>query len=260
MSKERLKGFVSGVIASTLVIALAGGALAAYQKTATLDYTGIKITMDGKTVTPTDANGNAVEPFAISGTTYLPVRGIANALGLGVSWDGATQTVTLTSGAAATTPSAPSGKYGRANPAPVGTAQSVSIDSYSGNYSVSALITEALRGDDAWKKIKAANMYNDAAPDGKEYILVKIRLSLDSVDGDRSVSFSRFDFTPYSATNAEYDSVSVVAPDPRFSGSLYQGGTLEGYAAYLVDKTDTAPKVVFGAKYDGTGGIWFALS
>ncbi|SBW04205.1 hypothetical protein KL86CLO1_11877 [uncultured Eubacteriales bacterium] len=51
-----------------------------------------------------------------------------------------------------------------------------------------------------------------------------------------------------------------MAPSPTFSGSLYQGGTLEGYGVYLVDKTDTAPKLVFGERYDGTGGIWFAMS
>ena len=43
-----------------------------------------------------DANGNYVEPFIIDGTTYLPVRGIASALGLNVGWDGATKTVLLT--------------------------------------------------------------------------------------------------------------------------------------------------------------------
>lgn len=69
---------------------------AAYQRQATLDYTGIKITLDGKAVTPTDAAGNVVEPFAIDGATYLPVRGIASALGLNVGWEQATQTVVLT--------------------------------------------------------------------------------------------------------------------------------------------------------------------
>ncbi|SBV93975.1 exported hypothetical protein [uncultured Eubacteriales bacterium] len=95
MKKERLKDFVSGIIVTALVLALASGTLAVYQKTATLDYAGINITLDGKSVIPTDANGNAVEPFAIDGTTYLPVRGIASALGLDVTWDDTTSTVVL---------------------------------------------------------------------------------------------------------------------------------------------------------------------
>lgn len=43
----------------------------------------LKITLDGKEITPTDANGAAVEPFAISGTTYLPVRAVAERFWLG---------------------------------------------------------------------------------------------------------------------------------------------------------------------------------
>lgn len=62
----------------------------------TLLYDNIKITLDGTEIIPVDANGTYVEPFIIDGTTYLPVRGISNALGLGVDWDGNTNTVILT--------------------------------------------------------------------------------------------------------------------------------------------------------------------
>lgn len=64
-------------------------------RTAELWYNNIKIMINGKEVIPTDANGNAVEPFTIDGTTYLPVRGVASALGMNVGWDGTTNTVTL---------------------------------------------------------------------------------------------------------------------------------------------------------------------
>lgn len=58
-------------------------------------YNNIKIVLNGKEITPTDANGKAVEPFTIDGTTYLPVRAISNALGLNVGWDAETNTVIL---------------------------------------------------------------------------------------------------------------------------------------------------------------------
>ena len=64
----------------------------------TLVYRGIKIILDGATITPKDANGNVVEPFIIDGTTYLPVRALSNALGFDVGWDNATSTVSITSG------------------------------------------------------------------------------------------------------------------------------------------------------------------
>lgn len=89
--------FFAGMLTSFLLLGLCGTAFAAYQKQATLDYPGIRITLDGEEITPKDGAGNTVEPFTIDGTTYLPVRAVANALGLGVDWDGATKTVILTS-------------------------------------------------------------------------------------------------------------------------------------------------------------------
>ena len=79
-----------------LAIVLTTTALASVGKrTAELYYNNIKVMINGKEVTPTDANGNALEPFIIEGTTYLPVRGVASALGMNVGWNSETNTVTL---------------------------------------------------------------------------------------------------------------------------------------------------------------------
>ena len=68
--KELKRGFAGGVAATVLCSSLVCGSLAAhYQKQATLDYTGIKINVNGQIITPKDASGNTVDPFAISGTT-----------------------------------------------------------------------------------------------------------------------------------------------------------------------------------------------
>lgn len=96
--KERTKGFLAGILVSVLILALIGTAFATVgTRTATLNYSDIKITLDGKALTPKDVNGNVVEPFIIDGTTYLPVRGISSSLGLGVAWNPNTHTVVLTS-------------------------------------------------------------------------------------------------------------------------------------------------------------------
>ena len=89
--------FIAGMLTMALLSGAVGTAYAAYQKQATLNYPGIQIVLDGEPVTPKDAAGNAVEPFTIDGTTYLPVRAIGEALGLEVGWDGSTNTVILTS-------------------------------------------------------------------------------------------------------------------------------------------------------------------
>ncbi|MCL1859872.1 MAG: copper amine oxidase N-terminal domain-containing protein [Oscillospiraceae bacterium] len=64
-------------------------------KTVSISYNDIKITLNGKQITPKDANGNAVDPFILNGSTYLPVRAVGEALGLEVDWDGKTNTVIL---------------------------------------------------------------------------------------------------------------------------------------------------------------------
>lgn len=60
-----------------------------------LSYNNIKIKLNDTLITPKDAAGKTVEPFIIEGTTYLPVRAVASALGLEVGWDGTTKTVLL---------------------------------------------------------------------------------------------------------------------------------------------------------------------
>lgn len=94
--KGNIKSFVSGCIVTTAVVGLVGSASATVgQKTVALDYNDIMISVNGQTIMPTDSNGNAVEPFAINGTTYLPVRAVGEALGLDVEWDGDRKMVAL---------------------------------------------------------------------------------------------------------------------------------------------------------------------
>lgn len=69
----------------------------AKQATETINviYDNIKILIDGVEYTAKDANGNVIEPFIYNGTTYLPVRGIANAFDKDVEWEPQASTVVL---------------------------------------------------------------------------------------------------------------------------------------------------------------------
>lgn len=96
--KSGFRGFVMGIVAAVLVYgAMISASATVGSKLVELDYNDIKVTLDGEAVNLVDANGTAVEPFAINGTTYLPVRAVSSALGLGVQWDGETNTVILSS-------------------------------------------------------------------------------------------------------------------------------------------------------------------
>ena len=96
-----MKKALSLILCLALIFSLGTAALAAdtdFVRSADITYRGISIVVNGKKIVPQDASGNAVEPFIMDGTTYLPVRAIAGALGLDVSWDGASSTVVLKSG------------------------------------------------------------------------------------------------------------------------------------------------------------------
>lgn len=65
-------------------------------KTVQATYRDMKITYNGATKIVTDVNGNVVEPFAINGTTYVPLRGVSQILGINANWDGPSNTIALT--------------------------------------------------------------------------------------------------------------------------------------------------------------------
>lgn len=248
--KERMKGFISGFISAALIGTLSVGALAAAQ---TINVNGgVRLQIDGSIFTPTDVNGNPVDVFEYNGTTYVPVRAVSQAFGKEVAWDANTRTVIIGSN-----PS--SGSYNRQNPAPINTAQTVTVNNILESYTATVSVTESFRGAEAWRRIQDANMFNAEAESGKEYILVKLKVTVDSASDDSAVSLSEYSFTAFSSDNVEYESPLIVPPSPAFDGDVYEGGTLEGYAVFLVDQSDHAPKLSFGTEYNGAGGIWFSL-
>ena len=92
--KNTLKGYVLGFLSAAILVS---GITYAASTTTLYDVkaNGIKIVVDGQKLNPVDANGNKVEPIIYNGTTYLPVRAVANALGKAVYWDGPNYTVYL---------------------------------------------------------------------------------------------------------------------------------------------------------------------
>ena len=92
--KKTLKGYLLGFLSAAVLVS---GITYAADTTTLYNViaNGIKIVLDGKQINPTDANGNKVEPIIYNGTTYLPVRAVANALGKAVYWDGPNYTVYL---------------------------------------------------------------------------------------------------------------------------------------------------------------------
>ncbi len=103
MFKKNAKKCIA-VIISAIMLCSSTAFAASTEKTAIATYNNIKIVVDGTRVIPRDVNGNIVDPFIIDGTTYLPVRALATALGKNVLWDSEANAVVI-SGQAEPTPS-----------------------------------------------------------------------------------------------------------------------------------------------------------
>jgi|FaiFalDrversion2_1042247.scaffolds.fasta_scaffold02656_1 hypothetical protein len=96
-------------------------------------------------------------------------------------------------------------------------------------------VLEVKRGEEAWKDIKAANMFNKAAPEGMEYLLVKLRVKSTYADNDEhSISGCDFGVTGDRLILYTCDMAMVVEPEPKLDARLFTGGEAEGWSAYLV--------------------------
>lgn len=92
-----MKNSTKILIACGIVTALSTSILAAGQLM-TIDVDpSIKILVDGEEFRPKDANGNDVMTFSYNGTTYAPLRALAEAYGLEVGYDSDQRMATVSS-------------------------------------------------------------------------------------------------------------------------------------------------------------------
>ncbi len=126
----------------------------------------------------------------------------------------------------------------RANPAPLG------VTTISENWEITVL--EALRGIEAARRVAEANMFNEPAPEGEEYLLARVRARyLGRDDPDVMAQISQSDFRATGAANVVYERPLVVAPEPRLDAYLFPGGQVEGWLVVQVPADETGLTLVF---------------
>ena len=97
MKKKTLALILTLCMTVTGVVCFTAGAAAANGLQEINAYLNSNITfkLDGEEQILTDATGVRTYPITYNGTTYVPIRAVANLLGVGVDWDQATQTVLM---------------------------------------------------------------------------------------------------------------------------------------------------------------------
>lgn len=98
--KGKLFSFIAGVAATLMLVALPVSALAS-DGSLKLTVHPIKVLVNGEVFQPRDVRGKEVLVFTYDGTTYAPLRALAEAYGLEVGYDGKNRIATVNGSAQA---------------------------------------------------------------------------------------------------------------------------------------------------------------
>jgi hypothetical protein len=107
-------------------------------------------------------------------------------------------------------------------------------------------LLEHVRGEEANERVARANSNNDAPPDDKEYVLLFVRAT--STEGQDQFAFSQSEVSLVGSRDIVYRGYGAVAPSPRLDSSeqIVPGGSVEGWAAYMVGKDEPDLVVILG--------------
>ena len=94
--KKKFMSFVTGALTMLLISATTVTALAA-SGAIKIEVSPINVMVNGEVFQPKDATGNDVMVFTYNGTTYAPLRALAEAYGLEVGYDSKNHIATVSS-------------------------------------------------------------------------------------------------------------------------------------------------------------------
>lgn len=268
--KQFSKGLVVGIISTILIL----GSISIYAADSVqieVLMNQINIAVNGERV------GNIGENYQLSngeyvpntlvykGTTYMPLRKIAELLNKNVTWDGKTSTAGISDINQSDNESNQSNSSinlkdisnSRTNPLSMGDSVIVDCHDYlNGNYKIDISLKSIIRGNEAWALIQDANMFNDPPGDELEYMLATFEITLIQTENDAQIRISEYDFESVSAKGSVYDFDWAVSPEPSIEAELYQGGSTKGYVVLLVDVGD---QPVIRYEYEYNKFVWFDI-
>ena len=113
--------------------------------------------------------------------------------------------------------------------------------------------------EDAEQMILMENQFNDPAPDGSQFVMVRIRVTNDTSETQR---FSSSGLKVVGHSNVEYDGYGCgVIPNPfESSRNMFEGGELSGNVCFSVEASDVDSLVMYDSNaYDSDDWVFFAL-
>jgi len=126
-------------------------------------------------------------------------------------------------------------------------------DQYNGGdelYDVTITVAEVLRGEKAWRMVRAAGDANPPAPASQEYLLARVRFEFAARAEPHHYNYTvdPAQFSPMSANTDVYAAPALAAPlKPELRGVLRPGDSAEGWLAFIVPRSDHTPLLMFRA-------------
>lgn len=142
----------------------------------------------------------------------------------------------------------------RANPAPLGE----TLLYQDGDDISLVTITAWVTGDEAARRVAAANLFNEIATEGNEFVLFHARVTLSQTARSEAVAVTDYAWTLVDAEGRLWKPPSIVEPEPNLNGSGYEGATIEGWVVHT-RRVGQPVSLVYDLSYKGTGGAWFAV-
>ncbi len=114
------------------------------------------------------------------------------------------------------------------------------------------LITDVIRGNEAWTMVQEANQFNEPPLEGFEYIAIKVRTRYIGTE-DKAVNIDGTFFKSTGSAGVLYDAPTIVDPLPQLDISLYPGGEFEGWIVVQASVDETNMMLVFEPLFDFGG-------
>ncbi len=160
-----------------------------------------------------------------------------------------------------TAPAPSASGHSRNNPASLG--QTVTWTNQKGDKQFNVTVLEVHRGEEAWRRIQAANRFNKPSPPRAEYILLRVRAEFVKGDPIKEVILSESNMAVVTSDGRiieSFEGETVVPPEPMFLTKVFPGASFDGWAAFTIPLGDPTPLLLYrGDDYASTRGVWFRL-
>lgn len=124
-----------------------------------------------------------------------------------------------------------------------------------GKYQVAMTLLEVLRGTRALETINAGNSLKFTADQGKEYLIARFKVKVESGPED-TITFSSSDFRI--EADRQVHGYAITLMDGDLSATLYPGGETQGWVPFYIPAGAAVGGIAYEKTFLGDELVWFA--